>query len=243
MKTYPYIGGIDSDCKTLFLDECYGIAMEHNQLDITGIPEYAWSERQFKNITHEYLQNTYGEVVSPEHAEFIVELAESHGIPVYSNYTGSVDTYFNFYIENERLVLSFWGILNACTTMDVKQITIPLPPKPDQLKNAGDNLILGCEDSKCNEWPQVGDEVQTSVGNGAIALGEDKNGMYIVMIDGCYRAMAIDALKKPKTPEEELRDDLMDMATTAMSNNDFDLEHNCYYLVSGLMKKYNIKPQ
>jgi len=27
------------------------------------------------------------------------------------------------------------------------------------MKNNGDNLVLGCEDSKCEEWPCVGDEV------------------------------------------------------------------------------------
>lgn len=50
-------------------------------------------------------------------------------------------------------------------------------------------------------------------------------------------------LTKAKTPEEELRDELMEMATTAMSDDSYDLDHNCYYLISGLMKKYKIEPR
>ena len=77
-------------------------------------------------------------------------------------------------------------------------------------KNAGDNLILGCEDSKYNEWPQVGDEVQTSAGKGNVELLPDSIGNYIVEINGVFFPMLIDELQKPKTPEEELRDEMIE---------------------------------
>ena len=50
-------------------------------------------------------------------------------------------------------------------------------------------------------------------------------------------------ITKAKTADEKLRDELMEMATTAMSDENFDLDHNCYYLISGLMHKYKIEPR
>lgn len=108
------------------------------------------------NITREYLANTYGEVVSPGHAEFIVELASQAGFFIACGYSGSIKF---FCTDNESLVFCR-AEQNA--KRERKQITIPLPPKQIQaatpeeefemkqiMKNAGDNLVLGCEDSKC----------------------------------------------------------------------------------------------
>ena len=47
-------------------------------------------------------------------------------------------------------------------------------------------------------------------------------------------------LKKPKTPEEELRDELISLASNHFNDNRYDLTHNSYYLVSALMDNYNI---
>ncbi|ANI22059.1 hypothetical protein PP586_gp42 [Pseudoalteromonas phage vB_PspS-H40/1] len=105
-------------------------------------------------------------------------------------------------------------------------------------KNAGDNLVLGCEDSKCDEWPCVNDEVLTSDGNGVVRLLPDSKGYYVVSVNGEYYQYQIDELSKPKTPEEELRDDvaqLIDGAAIIESK----------FLARALMAKYNItkKPQ
>jgi len=262
---YPYIGGIDSDCKTLFLDECYGIAMEHNQLDITGIPEHAWSERQFKNITHEYLQNTYGEVVSPEHAEFIVELAELHGFvigcsssnPMVFEFSGdSINTYS---IEPELFAYND----------ESKQITIPLPPKADPLKNAGDNLILGCEQdfkkaravasdlrkdmrcsdelpSKADEWPQVGSTVRWCNGTyGGEVKALDGGFAWVKSnLGDHYVTEYIEKLQKPKTPDEELRDDI-ELIIKESLDEDYSPSANAEHIRDEILSRYNItkKPQ
>lgn len=95
-----------------------------------------------------------------------------------------------------------------------------------------------------NEWPQVGDEVITNSGRKAKILGKHKGNLWIEYSESeIHNTICESDIRKPKTPEEELRDELMEMATTAMSDKSFDLAHNCYYLVSGLMHKYKIEPR
>jgi len=74
------------------------------------------------------------------------------------------------------------------------------------VKNNGDNLVLGCEESKCKEWPCVNDEVLTSDGNGVVRLLPDSKGYYVVSVNGEYYQYQIDELSKQKAPEEELFD-------------------------------------
>ena len=232
---YPYIGGIDSDCKTLFLDECYGIAMEHDELEITGIPEHDWSEDEFKNITREYLQNTWGVVESKEHAEFIIELAELHGFEVDEN----SDNPKSFMIYDDVISIYSFSHKELSNEDGRKQITIPLPPK-EPLKNAGDNLILGCEDSKCDEWPCVNDIVVTRGGsNGVVKISKpDKDGMIVCVFDGEYALTYKSELQKPKTPEEELFGDICGIIAKSILGNKTNGE-----ITNILIDKYNIKPQ
>lgn len=75
------------------------------------------------NITREYLANTYGEVKSKEHAEFIVKLAEGAGFEV--GVYHQVDKWFCF---SEDQLFFFTEGLTASDAGE-KQITIPLPPK------------------------------------------------------------------------------------------------------------------
>ena len=70
-----------------------------------------------KNITHEYLQNTYGEVVSPEHAEFIIELAELHGLN-FDPSSGDENPRWFVFIDDE---LYFIGV-DRFTSENRKQI-------------------------------------------------------------------------------------------------------------------------
>ena len=128
---YPYIGGIDSDCKVLFIGKKHGIAIEHPTLEITGTAEGGWCGGQFKNITSEYLQNTYGEVKSPEHAEFIIELCESNGLSVHHD---EFHVEKNFFALNGSGKLFFFPYETQSSINKRKQITIPLPPKADSKK-------------------------------------------------------------------------------------------------------------
>jgi len=208
-----------------------------------------YNEGTFKNITHEYLQNTWGLIESKEHAEFIVELAELHGFEFVAKLSGKAK-YFRI---NESYV-GFYETEIGALHIGFQKITIPLPPKQIQtatpedefemtqiIKNAGDNLILGCEDgvenlcdrvaesilkknhirlgcedSKCDKWiPQVGDEVVAyDIGfereMTMIYRGKNKNNASIVEFEnGNVILLGFEGkIKKPKTPEEELRDEI-----------------------------------
>ena len=84
---YPYIGQRYSAI-VLFYAAGKGLLI-NDVLGLDGDSKIGDEVRLYDgtNITHEYLQNTHGEVVSPEHARFIVELCESNGIAPANNYS------------------------------------------------------------------------------------------------------------------------------------------------------------
>lgn len=186
-----------------------------------------FADGAFKNITPEYLANTYGEVKSKEHAEFIVKLAEVNGFDIVKPRKENL-VWFSFWDNN----LGFFEYEMSASQGGCKQITIPLPPEsnvntPEEdfemtqvAKNNGDNLIFGGAD-KCKEWPCVNDEVETSDGVGVVKLMQDVRGYYVVSINGEYYQYLIDELSKPKTPEEELRE-LLSLLWKE-NNHDFDM--------------------
>jgi len=248
---YPFIGGIDDDCKVLLIENGYGIAIEHQTIEITGVPERGWNNRSFKNITGEYLANTYGKVESKEHAEFIVELAKNAGLSVFTT-ASSVN---HFIIKDG---LSFHNCEKIKST-ELKQITIPLPPKQIQtatseeefemqqiMKNNGDNLVLGCEDSKCEEWPCVGDEVcyKNSGNSKGVVLAIDGSVAWVKDNSGGYSILKIENLVKPKTPEEELRDEI-ELIIKESIDEDYSPSANAEHITGEILSKYNItkKPQ
>ena len=88
-----------------------------------------------------------------------------------------------------------------------------------------------------DEWPKVGEAVQTSDGVGEVKLLPDSKGYYVISIKDEYYQYQFDELSKPKTPEQELRDDI-----------EYAIHHFEGDKVAGrkwLMSKYNItkKPQ
>ncbi len=118
---------------------------------------------------------------------------------------------------------------------DESTVFISVNKAPDTLKNAGDNLILGCEDSRCDGWiPQVGSIV--TWGNKSVK-GEVKalsDGLAWIKNEyGNYCSEYVSSLQKPKTPEEELRDDIIAIA---------NLKHPAG-IAHDLMSKYNITPK
>ena len=126
MKLYPYIGeGKNSGSIALIYDKAKCITLESktwasDDLELCeGI-----NERFFKNITAEYLANTYGEVKNKEHAEFIKLLAETNKIPCA---VVSIDmNYTMFYVIDGCL---FFCVKDIDAVGDYKKITIPLPPE------------------------------------------------------------------------------------------------------------------
>lgn len=219
-----------------------------------------YETRNTKNITHEYLANTYGEVLSPEHAEFIIELAENTrcaGVDICKAKTKLYNVsgmYFNFYIDNGVLWLSFHN-LEMASNRGEKQITIPLPPKQIQTatpeeefemtqieKNNGDNLMLGGAD-KCKEWPCAGDKVCWSNGKRKGELKSICDGWAWIKDDsGEFVSLMAKFIKKPKTPEEELRDDI---GVYLCEKYNFITGAESLEITDTLLMKYNItkKPQ
>lgn len=242
---YPFIGGIDDGCKVLLIKSGYGIAIEHPTVEITGVPEYGWDNRSFKNITGEYLANTYGKVESKEHAEFIIELGSS-----FPNWTGLVEEYPCWFCFDKD-ELFFFEKKRGASCLDERLITIPLPPKQIQtatseeefemqqiMKNNGDNLVLGCEESKREEWPCVNDEVEY-IGCKWKVAAKYKHMLMLVTPDDCGFAVAeIKEVKKPKTPEEELRDDIADIIDNASCS-----EQAAEYIVKTYLTLNTKKPQ
>lgn len=186
---YPYIGKANlDDSLVLFYSDGCGMCFRSDNW--SGGLRVDYNEMAFKNITREYLQNTYGEVVSPEHAEFIIELAELHGFDC-GEFIAGEDVYF-YAGENSIDFTSFEPI---ASNDGKKQITIPLPPKADK--------------QKLSEWPQVGDEVCWSNGcYKGVVKARHWNDLWVMESCGEFSTLYIDDLSKPKTPEEELRDDI-----------------------------------
>tara|TARA_R110002049_G_scaffold297332_2_gene486209 strand:- start:2091 stop:2837 length:747 start_codon:yes stop_codon:yes gene_type:complete len=242
---YPYIARNESSVEMLVFSESKAIILSVINKGILHDVHPAFS-KNYKNITTEYLSNTYGKVESKEHAEFIAKLCESNGIELFNNYDEGIT---QFAINRGELIFTY---VKPVISDHDKQITIPLPPKEvKEMKNNGDNLVLGCEESKCEDWPKVGDEVLFPSGNGILAIKKPgDNGVVIVECndEGCgrvYKRVSLSALQKPKTPEEELRDDIIELTLSHMENKSHPIEANAYYLFSDLLSKYNItkKPQ
>jgi len=232
----------------LLIESGYGIAIEHPTIEITGVPERGWDNRSFKNITGEYLANTYGKVESKEHAEFIIDLCKVNGIDFLDDYEGGV-MWFNCKCG----LLDFYIDKNTASNDGEKLITIPLPPKQIQtstseeefemqqiMKNNGDNLVLGCEDSKCEEWPCVGDDVKYGNCKWKV-IAKYKHMLMLVTLDDCGFVLAeIKEVKKPKTPAEELREWLQERIGYGIASG-FDCEAIAHDLLHHL--KITKKPQ
>ncbi|QDP48215.1 MAG: hypothetical protein Unbinned6437contig1000_69 [Prokaryotic dsDNA virus sp.] len=233
---YPAILKLSNDCVVLATSLGCGFALK----DYKDEYESTHANKLYKdfhgfesaaNITPEYLANTYGEVQSPEHAEFIIELAKNAGFGV----SGLTSRSMCFEFSGDCNVVFYEIPVDIfANNEESKQITIPLPPKQIQtatpeeefemkqiMKNAGDNLVLGCEDSKCDKWPKIGDEVliyskfrrlAEIKGKAVKVIGKcnHSDGSNIITVEHCSLGVFAVAegswIQKPKTPEEELRE-------------------------------------
>ena len=96
-----------------------------------------------------------------------------------------------------------------------------------------------------HEWPQVGDEVEFPSGKGVIIVSKpDEQGIVIVesldeVFGGVYKRVSITAIKKPKTPEEELRDDI-ELIIKESLDEDCSPSSNAEYITSEILDQYNI---
>ena len=243
---YPYIGKCEeNELTVIFSDNGSGTTIDEGKSDvaINGKFECGFNEREFKNITTKYLANTYGEVKSKEHAEFIVKLATNHGLRCNRNI---VDDDFKYFYFNDDVLFLTTFKLSPMTYF--KQITIPLPPKEYLMEFEGREDEL----SKGDEWPKVGGDVLIhdlgfERNTKGTYKGENKNGVPIIELDdGSVFLLGFGgSISKPKTPEQELRDEISDLAFNQFNDDSYDLTHNSYYLAEQLISKYDItkKPQ
>lgn len=173
-------------------------------------------ESEVTDITREYLANTYGKVESKGHAEFIVKLAESAGIAIPFIQDG-FNAYFNFFANS----LYFWGDKFKAGSSCEKLITIPLPPKEPESKDwpqVGDDVLY---DGKSGRFKSIKGTVSKVIakysfdGTDYITINHESEGIF-AMVFGSW-------IKKPKTPEEELRDELI-KATDNYRNQELSVQ-------------------
>lgn len=218
---YPYIGkDLESSTVVLMLKpECGVVIKSKTWATKDGKLETSIDESYIANVTHEYLANTYGKVDSKEHAEFIVELAENAGFEVRRAYKQGF-AFFSFWDGK----LAFLEILSAAKAECEKQITIPMPPK---------------EVKAVDEWPKANCEFQHK---------ESKKKGIILCVDGSFAwckypymnpvTIRISDIQKPKTPEEELQDELIDIIDNASCS-----EQAAEYIVKTYLTLNTKKPQ
>lgn len=222
MSKYPYIGkGKEIGSIVLFYGECESVTLESKTWASSDLQYSNFiNESAFENITADYLSNTKVKIESEEHAEFVIKLFNS----AFGTEANSMNPVW-VYNEGLRGVSQRF---HGEPSKDLKQITIPLPPKEPEIK----------------EWPQVGDEVETSDGNGVVKLLADSKGYYVVSVNDEYYQYQIDELSKPKTPEEELRDEIIEVINNDVYKGVYSKEILSVF-ADALMSKFEItkKPQ
>lgn len=192
-----------------------------------------WCEEDFTNITREYLANTYGRVESKEHAEFVVELAKNAGIECASHWDGGRRKirFFLFYYCDDRLLLGFF-LKGLAERSAEKQITIPMPPK---------------EVEEVDEWPKVNDEVQfkpnPSIEAWVDATIQYQGDKFTILKSNTGREYSKRnsklQMRKPKTPEEELRDEI-ELITKESLDEDYSPSANAEHIAGEIFDKFTI---
>ena len=191
-----------------------------------------WSTFNAINITQEYLSNTWGVVESKEHAEFIVELCKVNDIEVFNGFDIGIT---NFAIVKNEVIFTYG---KPQVSEHDKQITIPLPPKAEA-NEAGHNLVFAS--SECKEWPCVCDEVVWGdLTHKGVVKSISDGFAWIKRDSGEYTTVYISSLKKPKTPEEALRDDV---STYLCDKYKFIFKAEALEITDELLTKYNITPK
>jgi hypothetical protein len=189
---YPYISTTTNNLLFYAKDTATLIGDESNQFS-HGF-KLTVDESKCENITHEYLSNTWGVVESKEHAEFIIDLAKLHGFGAWNECSDTVG-YF-IIIDGKILFTDSIPII----TDKYKKIKIPLPPK-------------------AKDWPQVGDEVEYRGAKFKVLMTADKSGHIVVDDNGNYINPHIEDVKKPKSKQDLLIEELQ---TKLCNNNAVD---------------------
>ena len=192
---YPYIGESKmSGSVVLFYSSGCGVVIDECNHQENYVLSATWVESMFKNITREYLANTYGEVESKEHYEFVAKLADSAGCNVIDDYHASY-RFFNL-MGDSLYPHHFEESASHCEKI---KITLPLPPKEEDMKS---------ENMKSEEWPISGCDCiyegelyyflcKSPFANVAVITKANSEDWDVI-------SASYDDLEKPPTPEEAL---------------------------------------
>lgn len=123
-KKYPYIG--DNRFGQIVLiygkDSAFHISGQYQ-----GEFSDAYNETGVRNITREYLANTYGKCESQEHADFICKLAENAGFRTSNDY----DENLQWFCSSNYRVAFYEEFVSKSD--GEKLIHLPLPPKEKEM--------------------------------------------------------------------------------------------------------------
>lgn len=232
---YPYIATNGLNNFLIYAENTATLIGDESNCFSSGF-KIVVGEDTLKNITREYLENTYGKVESKEYAEFISKLAMSAGFGFPFNKVKS-----NGYFSVSGGNIYFWGSENVASSLNEKLITIPLPPKEPESKEwpqVGDDVTVRID---AHQWDvKYGHEVDSKKGVVRSVFKDGKVTVYAVSVDGVCYCFVRGLLQKPKTPEQELRDELiaaMDDSGTAFTYAE--------YMAKYLLSNYELtkKPQ
>lgn len=241
---YPCImEHIETGRPVLFFGKGVGVRLIDNQFHAD------WEDSQFKNITSEYLTSTWGVVESEEHADFIKKLAKANGIPIFYS-KEAIEGKEVLFFECSDGFLRLWS--DGCADEHLKQIIIPMPPKSDAKSDAKK------ESPELGEWPMVGDDVvlngkhhiklstkaSNHIGCKGVLKSRFKNNenedVYVIEFPNldCI-CVFLGSIEKPKTPEQELRDELIEYLNELGSSARYCFGGN-ELAADELLKTYNI---
>lgn len=149
--------------------------------------------------TKEDLMNTWGVVESKEHAEYIVELAASHGFEL----TDGSDTCGEFFSFDGGSIC--FVCLESIANQHCKQVTIPLPPKEKEWPQVGDEVLI-CDKVNLLELSRFNGEKCEVLG--ICSNGNDK----VLTVKAKHQGVAAfnmgDWIKKPKSKQDLLIEEL-----------------------------------
>ncbi|MCP4989865.1 MAG: hypothetical protein GY928_28550 [Colwellia sp.] len=226
MNTYPTILRLENDTEVLAIKNKCGIALSYHKDDYeeTFVNNYYEDFNGFdkaENITREYLANTKVEIESDEHSRFVQDIVISNGGKWGDGSKSIKFELSKFIVIDSNLKMTIKISSHSFANSENKLVKIPLPPKEPDTK----------------EWPQVGDEVAIigsdckfnviSINNGRAWIERSYFDSSVVNTEAHEpleifesHIVFIDELKKPLTPEEELREKLKEELSLYISLHD-----------------------
>lgn len=224
---YPYIGQIYSAI-VLYYRKNDGVLLgDALGLDGNEIGKKINGENGSKNITREYLTNTYGKCESQEHADFICKLAESAEFTFYNDYKGIHD---HFWFDGKHME---FDDAKEPLKAKAKLIHLPLPPKEKEMEET--KPVYTKEMHERGELPAIGAKVKYPSGEGVIVANKPDESGVIIVLDSHYneyKRVSLAGIEPIPTIEDELADYISKTRG-----------HSSSEMARRILEKYNITPK